>query len=447
MIRFMWCCAVAICLFAVANIPSASAADAPAIVPLVDHHQHLLSPAGAELENRHLFESAPVPADVQQVLQQVETHWNDAKGLAPLYTVDSATNDIVKGGWKHGREAVADYQSRQFRAAYRFVPRDVDVTGKDARIAGNLVRGNGDDAKAVGIFALVLQKESDGKWRIATEYNHFPGPTAEQPETAADLIHYLDDAGIRRAVVLSDAYFFDSPRDAPDRISYDRLRAENDWTAEQVAQFPDRLVAFCSLNPLSDYAIRELDRCAASGKFRGLKLHFGASAVDLLNPVHVAKVRAVVAEANRLRMPLIVHVRADYTKYGAPHAHVLLDKIVSAAPNVSFTIAHLWGGEAFSDEALAVYAHAVATHDPHAKNLYFDIAELAMVAGGDKQKLAQIARRMREIGMNRILYGTDGSVAESWTPKESWRTTMADLPLTRAEFQTLANNVAPYLRQ
>jgi hypothetical protein len=37
-------------------------------------------------------------------------------------------------------------------------------------------------------------------------------------------------------------------------------------------------------------------------------------------------------------------------------------------------------------------------------------------------------------------------VVESWTPKESWRKTMADLPLTRSEFQTLANNVAPYLR-
>src|SRR6185295_362697 len=141
-----------------------------------------------------------------------------------------------------------------------------------------------------------------------------------------------------------------------------------------VAQFPNRLVAFCSLNPLSDYAIKELNRCAASGKFKGLKLHFGASAVDLLNPKHVEKVRAIVAEANRLRLPLVVHVRADYNNYGAAHAHVLLDKIVSAAPDVSFTIAHLWGGEAFSDEALAVYAHAVASRDPHARNLYFDIA-------------------------------------------------------------------------
>jgi predicted TIM-barrel fold metal-dependent hydrolase len=431
-------------LSAVAQTQSAQGADT-AIVPLADHHQHLLSPAVAQLNNRHLFKASPLPAGIKAVLNSIETHWNDAKGLASLYTKDSAAN-VLTGGWKRGRGAVADYLGKQFRAGYRFVPIDVEVTAVDAHIAGNFARGEGADAKVIGLFALVLVKETDGNWRIATEFTHFPGPAAEEPETAADLIRYLDEAGIRSAVVLSDAYFFDSPRDAPDRIAYEKLRAENDWTAEQLAQFPNRLVAFCSLNPLSDYAIKELDRCAASGKFKGLKLHFGASAVDLLNPTHVAKVRAVVAEANRLRLPLVVHVRADYTKYGAPHAHMLLDEIVSAAPDVSFTIAHLWGGEAFSDEALAVYAHAVASHDPRAKNLYFDIAELAMVAGGDKDKLALIAKRMREIGMDRILYGTDGPVAESWTPKESWRKTMADLPLTRAELRALANNMAPYLR-
>lgn len=424
---------------------SSAAGELSGPVPLIDYHQHLLSPSIAQLENRRLFKSMAVPADVKQVLSEVERHWNDPLRLAPLFTADAATTS-VDGGWKRGRDAVAVYQGKQFRAPYRFIPVDVDVTAQDSHIAGNFARGEGPEAKAFGLFALVLRKEADGAWRIATEYNHFPGAAAEEPETAADLVRYLDEAGIRRAVVLSDAYYFDSPRDAPDSISYANLRAENDWTAEQVAQFPDRLVAFCSVNPLSDYAIHELDRCAASGKFKGLKLHFGASAVDLLNPAHVAKVRAVVAEANRLRLPLVVHVRADYTKYGAPHAHVLLDHIVSAAPDVPFTIAHLWGGEAFSDDALAVYAHAVASHDPHTRSLYFDIAELAMVAGGDKEKLALMAKRMREIGMSRILYGTDGPVVESWTPKESSRKTMADLPLTPAEFQILANNVAPYLR-
>jgi len=255
----------------------------------------------------------------------------------------------------------------------------------------------------------------------------------------------VDDAAIKKAVVLSDAYYFDSPALTPQGGSYEAVRAENDWTAEQVSQYPDRLIAFCSLNPLSDYALKELERCAQSKHFKGLKLHLGTSRVDLLNPAHVTALRGVVAEANRLRLSLIVHVR-NGSDYDARHAHILLDQIVSAAPDVSFTIAHLWGGEAYSAEVLGVYADAVSSHDPHAKNLYFDIAELDLVLGERPDALQECAERMRQIGLDRILYGTDGPISESQTPHDGWTKTRVALPLTEAEFTQIANNVAPYLR-
>ena len=58
---------------------------------------------------------------------------------------------------------------------------------------------------------------------------------------ARRLVGMLDEAGIRKAVVLSDAFmWFDSFRDkaAPDGDVLPKVRAENDWTAAQVAQFP-----------------------------------------------------------------------------------------------------------------------------------------------------------------------------------------------------------------
>jgi predicted TIM-barrel fold metal-dependent hydrolase len=314
--------------------------------------------------------------------------------------------------------------------------------GNAASVAGVFLRG--EPPQTIGFFHLTLVKGSDA-WKIIGAQWSFPGPPVSEPETAKDLIAALDDARIEKAVVLSDAYFFDSPVLTPQGGSYDAVRAENDWTAEQVAQYPDRLIAFCSLNPLSDYAFQELGRCAKSGRFKGLKLHLGTSRVDLLNPAHVDKLRAVVAEANRLKMPLVVHVR-NGSEYGAQHAHILLDRIVSAAPDVSFTIAHLWGGEAYSAEALGVYAEAMSAHDPHAKNLYFDIAELDLVLGERPDALAECAERMRQIGLDRILYGTDGPISESQTPRDGWAKTRALLPLTEAEFTKIANNVAPYLR-
>jgi predicted TIM-barrel fold metal-dependent hydrolase len=97
--------------------------------------------------------------------------------------------------------------------------------------------------------------------------------------------------------------------------------AENDWTSEQVRRFPDRLRGFCGFNPLCDYALRALARCARDPQLRyGIKLHFGNSDVDLNNPEHVERTRQVFREANRRRMAIVVHMRPSVTRkrpYGA----------------------------------------------------------------------------------------------------------------------------------
>src|SRR5687767_9339419 len=67
-----------------------------------------------------------------------------------------------------------------------------------------------------------------------------PGPVG-----AERVIQQLDKAGIRGAVVLSVAYAWGSPglSEKP-ADEYMAVRAENDWTAEQAAKYPDRLTAF-----------------------------------------------------------------------------------------------------------------------------------------------------------------------------------------------------------
>ena len=54
---------------------------------------------------------------------------------------------------------------------------------------------------------------------------------------------------------------------------YEKVKAENDWQSQQVAQYPDRLRVFCSFNPLKPYAMEELARCSHDKQLRrGLKL-------------------------------------------------------------------------------------------------------------------------------------------------------------------------------
>jgi predicted TIM-barrel fold metal-dependent hydrolase len=422
----------------------AAAAQPAGLVALVDHHQHLVSPTGAEWLNRGLSPDIELPEDLARLLRQRAERWNDKTAIAELYTEDSLALHFDRPEWVRGRPAVADYMSALFARPYRLTPIAHATSGSAGHVAGYFTRGEGASARHFGRFYMGLARGRDGAWRIAVETPTFPGPPAEPTISAEQLVAHLDAAGIGRAVVLSDAYWLDSREEAADG-AYEKVRAENDWTAQEVARFPDRLVAFCSFNPLRDHALTELDRCASDGRFKGVKLHFGTSGVDLKNPEHVDRVRHVFEAANRRRMPLIVHVRADRT-YGREHAEILLDQLVAKAPDVPVQIAHLWGGEAFSDAALGVYAEAVAAGHPAARNLYFDLADAALVAGGSEETLRTIAARIRQIGPSRILYGSDAAMLGHPTPREAWTAFRAELPLTDEEFAIIAGNVAPYLR-
>ena len=90
---------------------------------------------------------------------------------------------------------------------------------------------------------------------------HNVSPTL-QPMNATELVKLLDEAGIRRAVVLSLGYQFGNPNKPAVPDEYAAVKAENDWTAEQIAPFADRLRGFCGLNPLKPYALEEIARCA-----------------------------------------------------------------------------------------------------------------------------------------------------------------------------------------
>lgn len=410
------------------------------IVPLVDHHQHLLSPAAADLVNYPPLPLIKLPADLARLLGERTRRWNDTSALAKLYAENALAFDDRVPGWIRGRHAAASSLATLFARVYHITPVAYGVNGSAGYIAGYYSRGDGESVRHFGHVSLALERGGNGTWRIAAETPAFPGPAQQEPLMADELIARLDAAGVRRAVVLSNAYYFDAVdlrgRGAlPDE--YEKVRAENDWTAQQVAQFPDRLVAFCSVNPLRHYALAELDRCASSGQFMGLKLHFNAAQLNFQDPEQVEKVRRVMGAANRYRLPMIVHVRPG-DRYGRDEAEVFLHQLVVAAPDVPIQIAHLWGGESFSGSALAVYADAVAAGLPAARNLYFDIS--GAWSYGKPEDMAEIRARIRQIGLGRILYASDAPPAEAW---EAFRT---KLGLADEEIRTIASNVAPYMR-
>jgi uncharacterized protein len=270
--------------------------------------------------------------------------------------------------------------------------------------------------------------------------------------TSDDIVKLLDAAGIQRAVLLSVAYMYGSPSRTVEN-EYAKVKAENDWTAAQAAAYPDRLRAFCSFNPMKEYALQELKRCAQHpGLKHGIKLHVGNSDVQLDNPDHLAKLQEVFRAANANRMAIAVHLRASISRkrpYGPEQARIFLKQLMPLTPDIPVQIAHLAGagpgyGDTAADEVMGEFAAAVERKDPHARGLWFDVASMVNVDISEEQA-ALVVKRLRQIGVDRVLYGTDAAVGDNLRPKESWNA-FRRLPLRDEEFKRIANNVAPYLR-
>jgi predicted TIM-barrel fold metal-dependent hydrolase len=270
--------------------------------------------------------------------------------------------------------------------------------------------------------------------------------------SARALVELLDAAGVERALVLSMAYTWGKASRAPVENEYDHVKSENDWTAQQAALYPNRLRAFCSVNPLKAYALEELERCSRNPQLRhGLKLHFGNSDVDLDNPNDVAEVKKIFEAANGFRMPIVVHMHTSIDNrrnYGADQARVFLNELLPAAADVPVQIAHLAGSGGYpatTDAALGVFTDTIAKRDPRMTNVWFD-ATVVVRPAMPPADLERIAARIRQVGVGRVLYGSDAAASPQTYPKAGWAAFLG-LPLTPAEFRIIANNIAPYMRQ
>ena len=109
-----------------------------------------------------------------------------------------------------------------------------------------------------------------------------------------------------------------------------------------------------------------------------------------------------------------------------------MSHLLPEAPDVPVIIAPLWGGGVVSESALAVYADAISSAHPATKNLYCELAQASLVAGR-KEFYEMLVRRMRQIGLDRIHYGSDGPQFGGETPRVVWKHFRSNMPLTGNE--------------
>jgi predicted TIM-barrel fold metal-dependent hydrolase len=388
-----------------------------------------------------------LPDDLKRLLQDKEQFGGKEKNpaaLAELYTKDALVLNPTSPAWLRGERAISYVTSNTFTP--RLLPTAYEVDGSSGYIAGYEAEVDGANTRYLSNFLYVIKKGADGKWRIASEAFTLKGPPVPKAITVEGLISEMNAAGVKRAAVLSVAFWFGNPRRKVDD-EYAKVRAENDWVAEQVSRYPDRLVGFCSFNPLKDYAIEELNRCIKNPSFKGLKLHIGNSRIDVLNPEHVEKLRTVFRAANEKRFPVLIHLWTSAGNYGRAHAEAFLKEILPVAPNITIQIAHMAasGPDYHSDDAFEVYANAVANNDPRMKNVFVDVASM-VTSNTSPETLTLVAKRLRQFGLQRVLFASDRSPGfGNESPKDAWAA-FGRLPLTEKEFRTVAENVAPYMR-
>jgi predicted TIM-barrel fold metal-dependent hydrolase len=275
-------------------------------------------------------------------------------------------------------------------------------------------------------------------------------PIVKFPEMdGRELVARMDAAGIERAVVLSVGYSFaDERKNLPDPAGL--TRQENDWTSQQVSASRGRLIGFCSANPLRPDALAEIERCLKLPGMRGVKLHFGNGGVSLRHPEHAARIGEFFTVAERAKVPVLVHMRArGGQNYGATDAQIFLDQVMPKAPGIEVVVAHLGasgpGYTAQHEEVMAVFTAAIARKDPRTRRLYFDMSGI-LTAESTADEAARMAATIRQVGVSRVLYGTDTLRPEGPPLSGHWALVTTKLGLSEPELRTLADNRARFAR-
>ncbi|MCW6533994.1 amidohydrolase family protein [Sphingomonas lycopersici] len=282
---------------------------------------------------------------------------------------------------------------------------------------------------------------------ILPDYCASPGRASKcdadftRPLAVADLRRAMDDAGIRRAQVMSTAYLAESPLMTalpPNHAAI--VRAANDFTVGLARAQPARFSAYIGVNPLTPTALPEIAHWRGDRHVAGIKLHLANSRFDYHRPEQVRMLAGVVRAAASARWRIMIHMRHRAEGYGADEARIFVSKVLPAARGTTVQIAHLagWGGvDSATLAALGVFAETCEHDRPRCANLYFDLAAIRPESVPDRDKAALVGL-MRRIGLRHFVPASD------WPFMRDLRAYYAGLrmlPLSDTEWRKVARNV------
>jgi predicted TIM-barrel fold metal-dependent hydrolase len=182
----------------------------------------------------------------------------------------------------------------------------------------------------------------------------------------------------------------------PDHPEEHDVFVPNDYTAEQVALFPDRLKGYVLVDPIRDVqaAVREIDRCVTEFDFRAVKLlgsylHFSPSD-HRLDPIYEKCLEYDIPAHVFTGWTPIVNARMDHAD------PVLLDEVGRRFRDLKLIIAMGWP---WIEQCILL----VAKHP----NFYGDMYHFAEMG---PEPLYDALAKFRSLGaIGRVLYGSNNS--------------------------------------
>ena len=202
--------------------------------------------------------------------------------------------------------------------------------------------------------------------------------------TAEEVIASMDEHGIDKSVILNLGW-----------VSHELCVETNDYILEAIARYPERLIGFCVIQPLSgDKALKELERCARNGvkgigEMRPDVQDFDLKDSSVMKPVIDAAIKYDLIFLTHASEP----VGHQYFGKGNITPEAIYPFILNF-PDLKVVCAH-WGGGLPFYALMPEVAEALS-------NVYFDTAATPFLYK------PQIFKQVADIiGSDRILFGSD----------------------------------------
>jgi len=189
-------------------------------------------------------------------------------------------------------------------------------------------------------------------------------------DPASELVSLMDQAGIDQAVVMT---YTELPAVNPRALEY---------LADQIAQYPHRLIGYVRVHPWYPEALDLLDRAFDEFQMKGVKLH---PVGNLAHPASEVTLR-VIRRAAAHRAPVLFHCGDE-----ALTTPLQIAQAAEAVPEAHIILGHM-GGYFHVDEAIEVAARY--------PNIYLETSAMPYPN--------QIRHAVDTVGAQRVLFASDG---------------------------------------